>query len=556
MDKTSAMFHEIFSDLHQAGLIWHFADSRLEWIGDAASIMILEPALVPADATGFKSLVHPQDLPSFLSALQTHATTAAEQGMAKLNEPFRLRGRDGTFRPLRLEGRVTIDDTGAPVLSAILHIDHDSTPALNGETILAGRSLIAQELESIVLSRSAGTRGRGYFMALGLDRVGLLNEAYGAACVDTVLIEIERRLRNLFEKQAAVCRISGDVYGLIMPDLPHQQADSTAAALLQTFTNTPVLTLYGPVMIGLSIGGVPLSSADEKGSDIIARAEAAMLTAKERGRGCFVVSTPHDQKREYARSLLASGQTVYKALEEGRMRMAFQPVMDMKTREISFFESLIRMIDEDGRLVAAEEFVPALENLGMTRLLDIYALHSAIRELEQFPDIRLSVNVSNHSLIDAGWLRSAVSLLAGKKQVAARLIVEITESSVMQDLAHAMRVVQTLKDLGCRIALDDFGAGSTSFRQLKMLNVDVVKIDKSYIRDIHDPVNMLFVRALLDLASGLDLQTVAEGAETLAEAEMLQASGIAHVQGYAFGFPSIERVWLPKNHASRTQKSA
>ena len=182
-------------------------------------------------------------------------------------------------------------------------------------------------------------------------------------------------------------------------------------------------------------------------------------------------------------------------------------------------------------------------------------LNTAVRELEQFPEIMLSVNVSNQSLVDAGWLRAAVSLLADKQHISSRLIVEITESSAMNDVHAAARVVRTLKDLGCRIALDDFGAGSTSFMQLKLLSVDIVKIDKAYIRDIHDPMNQLFVKSLLELANGMGLQTVAEGAETKEEAAMLKMGGISHVQGYAIGFPSIERVWLPKNHELRTQRS-
>lgn len=545
-------------DTGQVLLEWDFATSALTFHGDAAPILGIAPDDIPAHASGFKQLINPQDLPDFLSALQAHTVLEnADAAGVRVNEPFRVRARDGSTRHMRLEGRLSINPvTGAPVLAGVLrHVDAAPVNDAHAD-VLTGRRSIASRLEDALLTRSAATRKRGFFLAIGLDRVGLLNEAYGAPCVDTVLLEVERRLSSAFEKKGEVGRISGDIYGIILPDLPHNQVDSTVAGLMQNFTATPVLTLYGPVMLGLSVGGVALVDREEKGSDIIARAEAAMLIAKEQGRGSFVLSTPHNDERARARKLLAGGQSVYKALEENRMRMAFQPVMNMDTGKITFFESLIRMIDEHGRLVAADDFFPALEELGMTRMLDIFALHSVVRELIQFPEISLSVNVSNQSLVDAGWLRSAVGLLAGKPDIAKRLIVEITESSVMHDLALATRIVGTLKEMGCKIALDDFGAGQTSFRQLKILDVDIVKIDKSYIRDIQDPINQLFVKSLLELAEGLNLVTVAEGAETREEAEMLHTHGISNIQGYAFGFPSIERVWLPKTHKLREQKTA
>lgn len=552
------LMNHALADAGQVLLEWDFSTNNITFYGDAAPVLGIEPENIPQTAQQFKNLVNPQDLPDFLSALQAHSVSDMPPSGVRVNEPLRMRARDGTQRHLRLEGRLMINpETQSPVLGGILRQSSPASENAPEETgVLTGRRSIATRLEEVLLSRSAATRKRGFFLSIGLDRVGLLNEAYGAPCVDTVLHEVERRLTAAFEKKGEVGRISGDVYGIILPDLPHNQVDSTVAGLMQNFTATPVLTLYGPVMIGLSVGGVALSDRDEQGSDIIARAEAAMLDAKERGRGSFVLSTPHNSERDYARKLLAGGQAVYKALEEGRMRMAFQPVMNMDTGQITFFESLIRMIDNHGRLVAADEFFPALEELGMTRLLDVFALHCVVRELERFPDISLSVNVSNQSLVDASWLRSAIGLLSGKPHIARRLIVEITESSVMHDLDHATRVVGTLKELGCKIALDDFGAGQTSFRQLKILSVDIVKIDKSYIRDIQDPINQLFVKSLLELAAGLNLMTVAEGAETKEEAEMLHKNGISNIQGYAFGFPSIERVWLPKTHKLREQKTA
>ena len=557
--SDSSLLNATLADLGQAGFAWRFSDGSLHWGIDAAAVLGMHADDLPLTASSFKSLVNPQDLPNLMTALQDHAArldSLDPDRSIRVSEPFRLRMRDGAHRDLRIQGRMAVDaKSGAPVLSGVM-MEDEGHGMLPSPSILSHRAAIASAVENILLCRSAAVRNRGYFMALGLDRVGLLNAAHGASFVDTVLIEVEKRLASFLDGKASVGRMSGDVYGLIFEDLPHSQADTLATALLQIFTSTPILTLHGPVMIGLSIGGAALETSAAKGSDIVARAEAALGEAKKAGRGCFIVSDPYRQGRDTARALLAGGQAVYNALEHGRMRMAFQPVMNMQHNETSFFECLIRMVDEKGKLVAAEHFIPSLEELGMMRLLDVYSLHCAVRELEAFPQINLSVNVSNLSLVDAGWLRTAVSLLAGKPHVAKRLIVEITESSAMDDIDAAARIVRTLKDIGCRIALDDFGAGQTSFRQLKLLAVDIVKIDKAYIRNIQDPVNALFVKSLLELAGGLGLQTVAEGAETMVEAESLREHGIDFIQGYAFGYPSIERVWLPKNHELRTQQKS
>jgi len=555
--NNQSLLDAALADLGQAGFSWRFMNGQLSWSKDAAGILGLHAEDLPQNAHTLKNLINPQDLPNLMTALQDHAARLDGAQTVRVSEPFRIRMRDGQQRDLRLEGRMAIDsDSGAPILSGVMMHD-DGSRELHKGGILSHRAAIAAAIENILLCRSAAVRNRGYFMALGLDRVGLLNAAHGASFVDTVLIEVEKRLASFLDGKASVGRMAGDVYGLIFEDLPHSQADALATALLQIFTSTPILTLHGPVMIGLSIGGAALETSAEKGSDIVARAEAALGEAKKKGRGCFIVSSPMREERDEARRLLSGGQAVYNALEHGRMRMAFQPVMNMKRNDVEFYECLIRMVDENGKLVAAEHFIPSLEELGMMRLLDVYSLHCAIRELEQFPNIALSVNVSNLSLVDAGWLRTAVSLMAGKPHIARRLIVEITESSAMDDIESVARIVRTLKDLGCRIALDDFGAGQTSFRQLKLLAVDIVKIDKAYIRNIHEPMNTLFVKSLLELAGGLGLETVAEGAETMAEADQLRENGIDFIQGYAFGFPSIERVWLPKTHELRMpQKKA
>ena len=168
-----------------------------------------------------------------------------------------------------------------------------------------------------------------------------------------------------------------------------------------------------------------------------------------------------------------------------------------------------------------------------------------------FPDVSLSVNVSNLSLNDPDWLRGTVVALRDREDIAKRMIVEITESAVIHDMDKTLRVIRTLRDLGCGVAIDDFGSGYTGFSQLKEMAVDIVKIDKTFVRNMAEKENHLFVKTLQMLADGLGIRTVGEGAETMTEAKLLANDGINLIQGYAFGYPSIDRCWLPKDHDMR-----
>jgi EAL domain-containing protein (putative c-di-GMP-specific phosphodiesterase class I) len=276
-----------------------------------------------------------------------------------------------------------------------------------------------------------------------------------------------------------------------------------------------------------------------------------MRAAKEQGRNCFVAYKESHQQTGGARLLLESGNAFLRALKDNRVRLAFQPIISTAKENVSFHECLIRMVDENGKLHSAAQFIPAVEKLGLGHLVDQFALRAAIQELTMFPDLNLSVNVSNLSLTHQDWLRGLVAALKDRPSVAQRLIIEITENTMMGDLDRTLRVIGTLRDLGCRVALDDFGAGSTAFSQLNQLDIDMVKIDKSFVRNISRDHNHLFVRTLQTLAEGIDVETVGEGAETANDARTLAGDGINYIQGYVYGFPQIERVWLPKDHAYR-----
>jgi len=159
--------------------------------------------------------------------------------------------------------------------------------------------------------------------------------------------------------------------------------------------------------------------------------------------------------------------------------------------------------------------------------------------------MNLSINLSGMTAVDPVWLRTLDERLHGRRDLASRLILEITETVALDDVDEASRFVSSLRNFGCRVALDDFGAGFTSFRHLRALNVAIVKIDGSFIRDItNSPENLLFVRTLVNLAKGIGLQCVAEWVETAEEAELLKAEGVDMLQGWHCGKPEINPDWL------------
>ncbi|HBH26559.1 MAG TPA: hypothetical protein DDX54_04060 [Rhodospirillaceae bacterium] len=390
----------------------------------------------------------------------------------------------------------------------------------------------------------------GYLLAVGIDRLGFFNETLGTAVTDDLIAGTGRRLRHLLGSTAAVQRVGGDVFAVVVPGAPPSEMPAIAAHILNSFQDAPMSAGKGLVRVSVSIGGAP----HEQGVDealLLSRAESALRTAKDAGRGRFAPYTATRAQTEAYGHMIATGDAFLRALKSRRLGLAFQKVVDSRTGRVSFHECLIRLVGENGRVHRAAEFMPAVEELGLVRMLDQAAIAMVIRELAAFPDLVLSANVSHDSLADMTWIRGVVSALRDRPDVARRLVVEITESAVMRDPAQTQRLVRTLKDLGCRVALDDFGAGYTAFTQIQNLQVDIVKIDQSFVRRMREEGGHLFIRALQTLADGIAVETVGEGAETAEEAATLARDGVRHIQGYVHGMPAMERLWLPPGHVHR-----
>src|SRR5258708_4448252 len=189
--------------------------------------------------------------------------------------------------------------------------------------------------------------------------------------------------------------------------------------------------------------------------------------------------------------------------------------------------------------------IGAAETLGLVRLVDRRALEMAVAQLYAYEDIKLSINVSGTTAGDQSWLQSFINYVRENREVAERMTVELTETAALQGFEENSRFVTRLRDMGCRVAIDDFGAGYTSFRNLHNLRVDMVKIDGDYIKNLsQSPDNQLFVRTLVDLAKNFNLETVAEWVGSEEDAKLLAEFGVDQFQGFYFGEPDIAPSWM------------
>jgi EAL domain-containing protein (putative c-di-GMP-specific phosphodiesterase class I) len=305
-----------------------------------------------------------------------------------------------------------------------------------------------------------------------------------------------------------------------------------------------VATANGPVFATVSIGGASFSGESPTSFDIITRAESALADAKQAGRDCYVHYRTSEEQRERHRRSAAVGDAVQAALRQNRVKFAFQPVVSASTGEIAYHECLLRVRDAGDGVIPAGDFVREIEQLGYIRLIDRHILDKAVAEAVAYRDVTLGFNVSALTAADRPWLRALTAHLRAHPELAGRLVIEITETAALYDIEESARFVAALRRAGCRVALDDFGAGHTSLQHLQSLAVDMVKIDHSFIRNIAtSPESRVFLRHLLGLAKGFGFTTIAEGVETEEEADILRHEGVDCLQGHYFGRATTEPPW-------------
>jgi len=523
---------------------WDLTTDNIVWAGQGAQIFGEDPEPLKRGER-FLQRVNPEDIPLRLKSLSAHVSDNAPYDCE-----YRIRSDNGAFVWVHDRGSVIRAGNGMPqrLVGSLRLITARKNHEARLERMasfdeLTGHLNHVRLREALDHAIEYNRRAEipGAYLVIGVDKLSVINNTLGPEAGDAVLLAVGQRLDRVLRASDVIGRIGGDRFGVILGQCSEGQMARAAERILMSVREHPVQAGDAETHVSVSIGGVLFSELSTTAVDVMAKGETALKQAKMLGRDRFIPYQMSVRQGEVHRQNLIIGNQVKQALRDHRLQFAFQPVVNTDNHEAVFYECLLRMRDEQGQIVPAGVFVPVIEQLGLVRMVDRHVLDLALEFLTENPHLQLAINISGLTASDQSWLRRMSALLKGRPEVAKRLIVEVTETSALIDIEESARFLQTIRDLGCRVAVDDFGAGYTSFRHLKALTLDIVKIDGSFVKNLAGNVdNQLFIRNLLGLADTYGMETVAECVETQEDARFLIGEGVKYLQGYYYGKPSLQ----------------
>ncbi len=412
-------------------------------------------------------------------------------------------------------------------------------------TGLLNRAHLRRRIDQFLESAKREGR-RGVYSLAGIDDLGAINADFGFEIADEVIVELGSRLNSVLGPNDLIGRVAGTKFGILIVDAEPETMRETSIKLMNVVREAVVESRKGAVAASICIGAVNLPEDASNSQGAMARAEAALDQAKRLGRSSWSSFSEKTDIVSQRRRNTHMSDVILTALNERRVRLAYQPIVTDLGETPLKFECLIRMRAIDGREVPAPDFIPVAERLGLVHLLDRRVLELAINTLAACPHIHLNVNISMETVKDAVWAEGYLAHMRAHSALARRLAVELTETQVIDAIDSSIEFVTEVKGLGASFAIDDFGAGYTSFRNLKALDIDTLKIDGSFVTGVSaSRENQLFVRSLLDLARNFGMKTVAEWVDNEADAMLLKGLGVDYLQGYLIGKPETNPRWLP-----------
>lgn len=533
----------------EAAYVWDVPSDRLDWRPGVREMLGLPRTAAIETATGFAALLDPDALTTRREAVFSRERADEGDGVAfEVEYPLLRGGARGGKLWVQDRGRWFAGADGAPtnVVGVVRLLGARYEAAEQAATLarfdpLTGQLSRARLIEVAAAALAAGARMQtaSSFVLVSLVNLGAINDTYGYDHGDLAVVEVSRRLRSAMRGGDVLGRFSTSTFGMSLLECDKADLDVVMRRMIGAVHDHPLMTLQGPIAVRVAIGGVVAPRHARDAAELIARARLALSRAAVAPSGVQIYA-PDPEREATRRANMRLADELVSALKERRVKLALQPVLRADTHEIAWSEALVRIVGENGEVFSGGPLAQAAEEVGVIHMLDRRALDLAVAHLAKTPDARIAVNVSAATTADETWVEALGSWLAVRPDVAERLLVEITETAAIADLEVTERFVTDLRSRGVRVAIDDFGTGHTSFKALRKLSVDLVKIDGSFVCDLEtDPDSGAFVRALLALARELEFETVAEKVETQGVADMLTAWGVTYLQGELLASPQL-----------------
>ena len=552
-DSTQENASFISSAVFSAGDVayeWNLKTDCLRWAGSAEALDAFGDLTTISSGAALSARISADDLVVRQQALEAHFSRGEP-----MDCEYGLRRADGQFSWVHDRGGAEFEQ-GRPVcLRGVMRLvdrrkNREVKLGVSAHYDLVSGQRSAEMLQDILgnkISTAMRSRMSGAFFYLGIDHMSEVVARYGQDVSDRLLFEVGERLNRTMRSGDVMGRIHGDRFGIVLSNCTEAEMPMAAERFLLAVREMAfrVPESQDILNVTISIGGCNFPDYVRTVPDAIALAEQAMRMAKAQGRDCFVGFQPDENDRLSMRRADEVGQRVVRAIREDRLLFAYQAISDAQTCIPRFYEALLRVRQPDGSVAGAGDFVPDLERGGRMYVLDQRILEMAVEELQRSPDVRLAINISGLTACEPDWIRRAEALLRYTPDVAARLTVEITETAVLRNIAECARTIDVARDLGCLVALDDFGVANITYRELRALSVNLVKIDAMLVRGVHaNPVNHSAIQQLIRIANDFNVQIIAEGIEDERDLTLLREMGVHYIQGYILSRPTIDRPWL------------
>ncbi len=414
-------------------------------------------------------------------------------------------------------------------------------------TGLFNRHRFQQQLDQMIQGAQR-TGNRFALLYFDLDEFKYINDTFGHRAGDTVLIRTAGEIANIVRAGEMFARLGGDEFAILSTLASDEAIDTLPSRVVKSISAVPFRFRGSNLRLTASVGVALYPDHGDNTEDLVAHADAAMYQAKNLGKNTWAVYDPTRDASGAMLERLGWNRRIAQALERGLLELHFQGIYRTADRGLGHLEALVRMRDpaDPAQLIMPGHFVPIAEKGSQILEIDRWVLGRSVELLARHPGIpAIAVNVSGRSFDDPALPQYIRELLHEQGIDPARLIIELTETAAVSDIQDAQRFIETLTRMGCRICMDDFGSGFSTFAYLKHLDAQILKIDGLFIQDLpNHPDNQAFVRAMVDVARGLNKLTIAEFVEDGPTFEMLRDLGVDMAQGYHLDRPSAEHPAL------------